>query len=231
LPPILGTERPFRLVFVDFGVVAIVLERVRKHFRDFGLGFAARDAGRMVRAYQGAGVLLPGADLERLEQMEADLMERYAGLTMRQAREMAMAEWHDLAVEYRDIFCEMPFQVPTDLLFVGRAMAILFGMATALDPDFDAWQAILPFARKLATEEAKRDWRGLLGELERATRVIASLPGQADRFFSQAARGQLSVRTTWDPDATRSLHGVEAAVNRLAWAVVFAALLLAAVAV
>jgi predicted unusual protein kinase regulating ubiquinone biosynthesis (AarF/ABC1/UbiB family) len=231
LPPILGMARPFRLVFVDFGMVAVVPERVRKHFRDYLLGFASKDAGRMVRAYQGAGVLLPGADLERLEQMEAELMERYAGLTMKQAREMAMTEWQDLAVEYRDIFYEMPFQMPTDLLFVGRAMAILFGMATALDPDFDAWQAILPFARQLATEEAKRDWRGLLGELERATRVVASLPGQADRFFSQATRGQLSVRTTWDPDATRSLRRVEAAVNRLAWAVVFAALLLAAVAV
>jgi predicted unusual protein kinase regulating ubiquinone biosynthesis (AarF/ABC1/UbiB family) len=181
LPAILGASplfeslqgRPFRLVFVDFGMVAVVPERVRRHLRDYLLGFASRDAGRMVRAYQGAGVLLPGADLARLEQVEADLLERYSGLTLRQAREVVRDDWQDLAHEYRDILYEMPFQIPTDLLFVGRAIAILFGMATALDPDFDPWQAVEPFAQQMATQEARRDWRGLLDELEKVPRPAA----------------------------------------------------------
>jgi len=226
-----GGGGPFQLVFVDFGMVATVPERVRQHLRDFLFGFATRDAARAVRAYQGAGVLLPGVDLARLEQMEAEIMERYAGLTLRQAQQAAMDEWHDLAREYRDVLYEMPFQFPTDLLFVGRAMAILFAMATSLDPDFDPWAAVEPFARQMATDEVKRDWRGLLGELEQATRVILSLPGQADRFFRRASQGELTVRTSWPPEAVRTVRRVETAVNRLTSAVVFAALLLAAVAV
>jgi predicted unusual protein kinase regulating ubiquinone biosynthesis (AarF/ABC1/UbiB family) len=239
LPPVLsqlglvqsGETTPFRLVFVDFGMVATIPERVRTHLRDYLLGFATGDAARLVRAYEGAGILLPGADLARLEQAEADLMERYAGLTLREAQQQAMGEWHDLAREYRDILYEMPFQFPTDLLFVGRALAILFGIATALDPDFDPWRAIEPFARQMATDEVRRDWRGIVGELEKATRLVLSLPGQADRFFRQASQGQLTMRTSWTPDAMRTLNRVEAAVSRLAWAVVFAALLLSAVAV
>ncbi len=221
----------FRLVFVDFGMVASVPERVRRHLRDFLLGFAARDASRIVRAYQGAGVLLPGADLARLEQMEADMLERYSGLTLREAQQVARSEWQDLAHEYRDILYEMPFQFPSDLLFVGRAIAILFAMATSLDPDFDPWAAVEPFAKQMAVGEVKRDWRGVLGELEKVTRAVISLPGQADRFFNQAALGALTVRTSWTPDATRTVRRVETAVNRLTAAVVFAALLLAAVAV
>jgi predicted unusual protein kinase regulating ubiquinone biosynthesis (AarF/ABC1/UbiB family) len=229
--PMPGKPTPFRLVFVDFGMVATVPERVRRHLRDYLLGFATRDAGRIVRAYQGSGILLPGADLVRLEQMEAEILERYSGLTVRQAQELAMSEWHSLAREYRDILYEMPFQIPTDLLFTGRAIAILFGMATTLDPDFDPWQAIEPFAKGMASDEVKRDWRGILDELEKATRLVLSLPVQADRFFSQAGRGQLTVRTSWSPEATHTVRRVETAVNRLAWAVVFAALLLSAVAV
>ena len=231
LPPVAGQPRPFRLVFVDFGMVATIPERVRSSLRDFLLGFASRDAARMVGAYQGAGILLPGADLARLEEMEAKMLERYAGLTLKQVQQAAMSEWVSLAREYRDILYEMPFQLPTDLLFVGRAMAILFGMATTLDPDFDPWQAIEPFAKQLAVQEAKHGWRGVLDELEKATRLVLSLPVQADRFFNQAARGKLTVQTTWSPDATRTIHRVETAVNRLTGAVVFAALLLAAVAV
>ena len=223
--------RPFRLVFVDFGMVAAIPERMRKYFREYLIGFATRDAERVVSAYQGSGVLLPGADVDRLEQMEAELFERYSGLTLREARDMAMGEWQSLAHEYRDILYEMPFQLPSDLLFVGRAMAILFGMASTLDPDFDPWQAIEPFAQQMVSEEARRNWRGLLEELEKGARVVLSLPGQADRFFRQAAQGQLSMRTSWAPETTQTVRRVEAAVNRLAGAVIFAALLLAAVAV
>jgi predicted unusual protein kinase regulating ubiquinone biosynthesis (AarF/ABC1/UbiB family) len=231
LPPILGQSRPFRLVFVDFGMVATTPEGVRSYLRDFLFGFASRDAARIIRAYQGAGILLPGADLMRLEQMEAELLERYSGLTLKQAQQIAMSQWESLAHEYRDILYEMPFQLPTDLLFVGRAVAILFGMATTLDPDFDPWQAIEPFAKQLAVEEAKHGWRGVLDELEKVTRLVLSLPAQADRFFSQASRGELTVRTTWSPDATQTVRRVETAVNRLSGAVIFAALLLAAVAI
>jgi predicted unusual protein kinase regulating ubiquinone biosynthesis (AarF/ABC1/UbiB family) len=231
LDAIPGRPRPFRLVFVDFGMVATVPERMRTHFRDYLIGFATRDAGRIVRAYQGAGVLLPGADLVRLEQVEAELLERYGGLTMGQARETLMEEWQDLAHEYRDILYDMPFQIPTDLLFIGRALAILFGMSTALDPDFDPWTAIAPFAEQMARQEARRDWRGILEELEKATRLVFSLPGQADRFFSQAARGELTVRTSWTPETMHGVRRVEVAINRLTGAVIFAALLLAAVAI
>jgi predicted unusual protein kinase regulating ubiquinone biosynthesis (AarF/ABC1/UbiB family) len=231
LLPVPGQPRRFKLVFVDFGMVATIPERVRKHLRDWLVGFATRDAGRVVRAYQGAGLLLPGADLARLEQMESEMMERYSGLTLKEARQVAMDEWQDLASEYRDVLYEMPFQFPSDLLFVGRALAILFGMASALDPDVDPWQAIEPFAKKMAADEAKRGARDVLPELERVARLALSLPAQADRFFSQAHRGELEVRTSWSPEATHRIRKVEAAVNRLASTVVFAALLLAAVAV
>ncbi len=226
-----GKERGFRLVFVDFGMVATVPEQVRKHLREFLLGFATRDAARLVRAYQGAGVLLPGANVARIEQVEGELMERYGGLTMKQVRGIAMSEWHGMAHEYRDLFYEMPFQLPSGLLFIGRALAILFGMATSLDPDFDPWKAIAPFATEMAGGEAKRGVQDVLGEVEKLVRVALSLPAQADGFFRQAGRGELTVRTAWSPEALRSNRRIEAAVNRLAGAVIFASLLLAGAAV
>ena len=231
LEPVEGQPRPFILTFVDFGMVATVPERARKHLRDFLVGFATRDSGRMVRAYQGAGLLLPGADLARIEEVQAELFDRYWGITMRQAREIMTDQWENLAREYRDLMYEMPFQIPTDLLFVGRAVAILSGMATALNPDFDPWQAMSPFAEDLAKEELGRDWRSWLSEAGQLVRVLLSLPSQTDRFLAQATQGKFMVRASFAADATRDLHRVEVAVNHLAAAVVFAALLLAAVAV
>lgn len=230
LGPAQNGARPFRLVFVDFGMMAIVPERMRTHFRDYLIGFATRDAERIVRAYQGAGILLPGADVERLQQIQAEMLERYAGLTMGEARDTLMNEWESLAYEYRDVLYEMPFQIPTDLLFIGRALSILFGMATSMDPDFDPWAAIAPFAEQMAKEEG-RDWRSILDEVQNMARLVVSLPTQTERFLTRANRGDLSVRTSWSTETRRSVRRVETAVNRLTAAVVFAALLLAAVAV
>lgn len=222
---------PFRLVFVDFGMVTTIPERVRPHLQGMLLGFVTRDAARMVQAYEGAGFLLPGADLARLEQMESELMDRYSGMSLKEMERLAMSEMHDLARRYRDILYEMPFQIPTDLLFTGRALAILLGMAHSLDPGFDPWRAIEPFARQMATREGKRAGQDLVGELEKAARLAFSLPVQADHFFGRANRGELTVRTEWPSGATQSLRRIEVALNRLASAVLFAALLLAAVAV
>jgi predicted unusual protein kinase regulating ubiquinone biosynthesis (AarF/ABC1/UbiB family) len=231
LPAAPGRERGFRLVFVDFGMVATVPEQVRQYLREFQIGFATHDAARLARAYQGAGVLRPGADVARIEQVQSELMGRYGGLTMRQVQKIPMSEWHGLAHEYRDLFYEMPFQLPSGLLFIGRALAILFGMASSLDPDFDPWEAIQPFATEVAAKEARRGVQDVLGEAEKLARVALSLPGQADRFLRDANRGDLSVRTTWSPEAMRTARRIELAVNRLAAAVVFASLLVAAVAV
>jgi len=230
LEPVEGQPRPFQVIFVDFGMVAVVPERVRKHLRDYLVGFATNDAGRMVRAYQGAGVLLPGADLARLEEVQAELFERYAGITMSQARQVLMQDWQSLMREYRDLLYEMPFQLPTDLLFVGRAIGILSGMASTLDPDFDLWAAVEPFARGVAAEEAGRDWKGWLAELEKIGRAALTLPNQAERFYTQATQGRLAIRAALAPDATRALRRVEVAINRLAGTILFAALLVSAVA-
>jgi len=220
----------FQLIFVDFGMVAMVPDRLRAQLQEYLIGFATRDAGRMVRAYQAAGVLLPGADLARLEQVEREMLERYGGYTMKQAEQLLTSEWQKLAYEYRDILYEMPFQLPTDLLFVGRAIAVLFGITTALDPDFDPWQGgIAPFAEQLVAKEVKQGWRELLRELERVTRLAFSLPTQAGQFFQRASQGDLTVRTRWDPESMRAVQRLEAAANRVAGAVIFAALLLAAV--
>jgi len=228
-PPSPDAPRPFVLVFVDFGMVATVPQQLRAALREYLIGLGTRDAGRIVRAYRDAGVLLPGADLALIEKVQAEMMERFWGLTMSEVSRLAFTEGHRLVHQYRQLIYEMPFQFPAEVLFVGRAIGVLAGMATRLDPDFNAWAAMVPFAEQLAAEETARTWRDWLPALADFLRVAIALPGQADRFFAQAARGELTVKAALDPGAATAIHRLERAVNRLAWAVIFAALLIAGI--
>ena len=153
------------------------------------------------------------------------MFQRLWGIKMGQLRQVAMEEAEFIWREYRDIIYEMPFQFPADVLFVGRAMGILSGIATSLNPDFDPWAETLPFAKQLAGEELTRDWRGWLDEIGNVVRLVLGLPGRVDHFLAQAERGQLAVQAALAPDTARILRQLERSVDRLRWGVIFATLL------
>ncbi len=213
-PEAAGGGRPFELVFVDFGMMAEVPERLREALREFVVAFATRDARRLVQAYLDAGILLPEADVKRLEEVHEDVFERLWGVRLGEMREVAMGEMSYFLREYWDVISGLPFQVPTELLFVGRAMGLLSGLATSLDPEFDPWSAAIPFAERLARGElGGRLWETVVDQ----GRVILRLPGQASRFFRQAARGGLVVEAALSSENQKSLRRLERSMRRLTW--------------
>lgn len=221
--------RPFQIVFVDFGMVAVIPERLRTALREYAIGVGTRDAHRMVQAYVKAGVLLPGADLKRLEEVHAAMFERFWGVRMGQMQSVAINEAQYFMREYRDVIYEAPFQFQVDMLFVMRAIGILSGMATNLDPEFDPWTETIPFAERLAAEELQRSWRGWLEEGANLGRLLLRLPGQAERVLTLAERGNLAIQTSLAPDARKAAQRLEQAISRLGWMILATGLLISGV--
>jgi predicted unusual protein kinase regulating ubiquinone biosynthesis (AarF/ABC1/UbiB family) len=157
------------------------------------------------------------------------MFERFWGVRMGQMRDVAFNEARYLLREYRDVIYDAPFQFQVDMLFVFRAMGILSGMATNLDPDFDPWAETIPFAERLAKEELQQNWRGWLQEITVLAQLVLKLPAELDRVLTLAERGSLIVQTSLAPDARKTLQRLEHAINRLTWIVVAASLLIAGV--
>lgn len=220
-------NRPFQVVFVDFGMVAVIPERLRAALRDYAIGVGTRDAHRVVQSYDDAGVLLPSADKKRLEEATADMFNRVWGIKMGDIKNLAETEYRYFFKEYRDIVYEAPFQFPADMLFIIRAVGILSGMATNLDPNFDPWAETIPFAERLAQEELQRNWRGWLQESVQFGQLLLGLPGRVDRLITEVERGDIVLQNSLAPDARKRLTALEQAINRLGWMVLAAALLLA----
>jgi predicted unusual protein kinase regulating ubiquinone biosynthesis (AarF/ABC1/UbiB family) len=222
-------DRPFQIVFVDFGMVAVIPDRLRAALREYAIGVGTRDAHKIVQAYANAGTLLPGADIKRLEEMHEALFEQFWGLRVGQMNALAFSEAKNFMREYRDIIQEMPFQFQVDMLFVIRAVGILSGMSTNLDENFDPWAETIPFAERLAAEELQQNWRGWLQELVALGQVLYKLPTQLERTLTQAHRGNLTIQTSLSPDARKQAQRLEQAVNRLSWMVVATGLLISGV--
>lgn len=219
-----GPATPFRIAFVDFGMTTEIPERLRAALREFAIGLATRDARRMVASYVQAGTLLEEADLERLVEAHEELLGRFWGIAIGRLRDVAVAEARDLARSYRDLLLTAPVQVQADMLFAMRAVGLLAGLCTRLDPDFDPWQATVPFADRFAGEAARARLRERLEETVALAFRLLRVPEQLDGLLARADRGTLGVRAGLAEDSARRLVRLEQGVRRLTWSVVAAAL-------
>ncbi len=224
--PLDGQLCPFQLTFVDFGMAGRVPPQMGEQLREILLALALRDAHRMVRAYQALNLFLPGADLERVEEATARLFDQFWGMSMEELWQVDYAQMHALALEFRDILFDLPFQVPQDFIFLGRAVGILSGLAISLDPQFNPWGAIEKYSQRLLRRQ--REWPGLQEAFQvtlETLRPLLSLPLKLETVLEQAGRGELKVRLVPDRGLERQLRRMERASGRGWWGLVFAALL------
>ena len=219
-------KRAWQLVFVDFGMTGELPARTLTGLREILIGVGLKDASRIMRAYQTLEILLPGADIPLLEKATARVFERMWGKTAPELMQMHQTEAMAFVQEFNELIFDLPFQVPENLVLLVRCLGILSGMCTGLDADFNVWTGIAPYAQKLAGEEGGLNWKTVLAEAGDFVRLLISLPRKAETLLQKMEQGKLQVQT---PELTERTARLEAGVQRLTAAVVFAAFLLAAV--
>jgi len=211
------------LTFIDFGMVGHVPPNIKTGLREMVIGVGTRDAARVVKSYQMLGVLLPHADLEMIEQAEEQIFDRFWGKSMQELQQIDMDEVKEFAGEYRELLYDLPIQIPDDILYLGRCVAILSGMCTSLDPDFNVWKGLAPFAQELIQEESGEIWEQLLEQVTSWGKLLFDLPKRLDSTLTKLESGKIAVRT---PELERRLGRLEQSNRKLVGAVIFGALLL-----
>ena len=218
----------WQLTFVDFGMVGRVPENLRKGLRETVVAIGTRDAARLIKSYKELGFLLPGANTQALEQASAAVFDRFWGMSMSELRNVRPNEVRDIGHKVRNVMVDTPFQVPNDLLMLVRTVAILSGMCTGLDPHFNLWEQLSPYASKLVQEEATSAFSldNILKQVGDVVQAFIALPSQASRVLAQMESGGLVVQS---PQVTREVRTLGRSVDRLTGGVIFAAFLVSGV--
>jgi predicted unusual protein kinase regulating ubiquinone biosynthesis (AarF/ABC1/UbiB family) len=216
-------SRRWQLTFVDFGMVGRVPDNLRTGLREALIAIGTQDAARLVQSYQTLGVLLPSADLKLIELAGTQLFDRFWGMSMADLKQIDHAEMMRFGNQFRELLLDLPFQLPEDLLLLGRTVAILSGMCTGLDAEFNLWTSVAPYATKLISEEGGSTFQTVLAEGTKIFQVLVGLPARADRVLTIMERGELGVQT---PMLNREVRRLERSVGRVSSAVVFSGLLI-----
>ena len=219
-------KQVWQITFVDFGMVGHVPETLRTGLREMLIATGLQDAARLIRSFQTLHVLLPSADLKQLEQMSASMFDLFWGKSMDELRQLSPEEMFRFADRFRDLMFNMPFQLPQNLLMLGRTVAILSGMCSGLDKEFNLWNQLAPYATKLVSQEVGSNWRVWLDEAGNILKELVAIPSKMGRVLSQIERGDLTVQA---PTISRQMTYLEGAVNRLAGSLVLSAFLIGSV--
>jgi len=223
------SARSFQIVFIDFGMTAVVPERLKNAMRMLAIGVGTQDTRKVVQAYVMAGVLQPGADLRQLEIIHENWFQRMWGIQMGRLQEVAFKEARHFMKEYRGLLLEMPFQFQADLLFIGRAIGILAGISTKLNPEFDPWKKTIPYAKRFAIEELKADWQGWPDEIMMLGQHMLKIPSNLGQVLTKAKQGALSIQVSLSPETRRAIRRIDISVKRFSWTVLTTGLMVCGV--
>jgi len=218
----------WQLAFVDFGMVGHVPPNLRGGMREMVIAVGTRDAARMVKAFQIMDVLLPSANLELIEKAEAKMFEQFWGKSMTELKEISHEEMRTAMLEFRELMYDMPFQIPQDIILLGRCVAILSGMCTGLNPQFNVWEGLEPFAGRLIREEAGSNLDIWLDELKNIGGMLLGYPRRIDNLLSKMEKGEMAVQT---PQLEAPIKSLQRAVTRLTGGIIFAAILIGGIQV
>lgn len=222
--PTPGAELPWRLTFIDFGMMGEVPPSTRAGLRRLLIAAASRDGKGLVDAARAVGVLLPSADSRELERAMTQLFARFGGMGFAELREVDPREFRDFAVQFGDVVRSLPFQLPENFLLVIRAMSLTSGVCSALDPAFNLWDSVEPYAQQLIREERGSVVTDVGRQAVDTLGLLWRLPRKLDELTDRLEDGTLAVTV---PTIERRLTRIESTIRRVVSAVLFAGLLIA----
>ena len=217
-------EPAWKLTFIDFGMMGEVPENLREGLTEALISVGLRDGARAVRSMEILNVILPGADMHLIERASTEVFARFGGMSMDELVNVPPEEMIEFAGQFRELVFELPFQVPEDMLMLGRSVGILSGVATGLEPSFNVWAVLTPYAATLVSGEGGLSVDRIVKEAADLGRTLLALPGRVDRVLTSAERGELTVRT---PRVAAQAERINRTARGTNGVLVFAALLLA----
>ena len=221
-----GEPRRWQLAFIDFGMTGQISSSLVSGLKEILIGVGTQDVPRMVKAYQTMGVLLPSADTTLLEAAMQRIFERFWGKATNEIMQMSQSEAEAFMKEFGSVLYDLPFQIPENIILLGRCVNILSGMCSGLDPTFNVFKSVVPYTKKMVDAEAGPAWKVVLDEVGGYANLLIALPRRADHLLNKIERGQLEVRT---PRLEDQVGRVDRSLRKTARAVVFAVFLATAV--
>jgi ubiquinone biosynthesis protein len=211
--------------FMDFGMCGTVTDELKAILINIFLAFVTRDFDMLIDQHVEMGFIPEDVDIDTyrrdFKEDLADFMEPLHGVPL---NEVNFAEYLGAVLK---VIIKHKMKIPADLLLIHKAMLLIQGVGTRLDPEFDIVSASRPYLDRMATEKSnpERIKNKTLKHLKEGAEFVTLLPKQMKRIMSKVIRDDLNMKVTvkgLDP----FVRDFDRSSNRIAMAMIISAMLL-----
>jgi predicted unusual protein kinase regulating ubiquinone biosynthesis (AarF/ABC1/UbiB family) len=181
-----------RLVFVDFGMVQAIPDRIRNELRKFANYIVERNPSKIIDSMEKMGFIIEGADYSALIDVAQALIDKYRDISPTELKALTV---NDISEEIdRVIDIIIYIQIPNNFILLGRTIGILNGIAFRLNPEINIIEIGKPYIKEfLRGSRAEQGKQLVMGIQEKAIKLW-DLPSQLNEFLSKANRGEISFK-------------------------------------
>ena len=195
-----------RLVVVDFGIMGRLDPPMRRFMAETLAGFLARDYRRIAEVHYDARFVPKSHPVELFAQALRAIGEPIFG---RAAKDVSMAK---LLQQLFDTTRRFDMQLQPQLVLLQKTMVVVEGVARALDPDFDIWEASRPVVERwmlghIGPQAQLRDAAEGVTALGRLARELPQLLRNVESVSVMLAEGGLRLH----PDTAREISEAQTA--------------------
>ncbi len=96
-------------------------------------------------------------------------------------------------LEFGDVIRSLPFQLPENFLLIIRAMSLTSGVCSSLDPRFNLWDSVEPYAAQLLRDERGNLINDVASQALDGAAIALRLPKRLDGLVTRFEEGSLQV--------------------------------------
>jgi len=193
-----------RLVLLDFGMVVRVEPEMRSTLIRTALAAVGRDAGGVIRGFFELGIVEPGTDMTTIHRLvEVLLGMAFDGVASADIANRILSD-RTLADDVTRTIYDWPIILRGELVYFGRAVALIEGIGARYVPDFNpvAFAAPVILKHRRAVLAAMGDDPGTRADLGT---VLGKLAGEVTNVLVNASREIVTVVASQLPSLLRPI--------------------------
>lgn len=207
---------------LDFGQVGRLTRQDKMLLQYIVLAIVETDAGKVIHGLERAEMLANETDMAELTRDLEEILSAYEGLPLKDV------PFGEALGQGFDVIRQHHIKPPRDFTLMLKSLMTIEAFATELDNDFQIIDHLKPYARKFTLEQVSPE--NIFRQMKKATRgageLAARFPEDAAAIISKFRRGNFKIHVYHDhlEELEQTLDNSS---NRIAFAVIIAALLIA----
>jgi len=214
------------MALIDFGAVGHLSEQMRKAIGEFVEGVLARDTNRIMHSIRDMGFISQGGGAEEVSEKVIEHFHRRFQEEIR-IEKLSLSEikvdpsrgletlsgLRRMDIGLREL--SEAFILPKDWVLLERALLLLTGLCTFLDPTMNPTEIIQPYLEEFVLGK-DRDWSQMALQVAKDTVLsYLSIPADLQKYLTKTLRGELKFQIR---NLDRAARLVYAGIRQLAYA-------------